>query len=67
MSARPNDSEGFRSTSHRDITGTWGALPPNINGRHGLASTSDELKMRGYYGIEIVQIGNQSLVTREKT
>ncbi len=22
--------------------------------------------MRGYYGIEIVQIGNQSLVTREK-
>lgn len=55
-----------RNRDHGRLTGIWGAVPPNINGRHRLASTSDELKMKGYYGIAIVQIGNHSLVTRVK-
>lgn len=55
-----------RNRDHRRLTGTWGSLPPNISGRHDLASTSDELKMRGDYGIAIVQVGSHSLVRHVK-
>lgn len=56
----------IRDRVHRKPAGTWGALPPNISGRHGLISTSGELKMRDYYGIAIVQVGSHSLVPRVK-